>query len=244
MQFSKIPKFYNNLMEGVPYNYWVLYLENIFKKLNIFPSSIIDVCCGTGTVSEILHKKGYYVCGFDLSEGMIEEAKKNYPYINFFVANAKDFSVNRKFDVAISLFDSLNYIINTNELEQTFNSVYNHLYDDGVFIFDLNTEYALSENLFAQVNLNPDSEIRYIWNPTWDPINKLCTVDMVFKVNDEHGKEQEFKEIHIQKAYSQTKIKNMLTEAGFKNIMLYNAYRFTEPTDKSDRIFIVAKKGA
>lgn len=239
MQFNKIPKYYDLLMDGVPYRYWVSYLESVFEKVNFSPVSVLDVCCGTGTVAGILMKKKYSVAGFDLSEGMIEEAKKNYPDIDFTVQNASSFNLEKKFDCAISLFDSLNYITDKNDLQQAFYRVFIHLNRKGLFIFDMNTEYALANDLFAQVNMNEDSSVQYIWEPHWDRNTRICTVDMRFIVK-ETG--EDFRETHIQRAYGTDEIRQMLKTAGFDKICVYNAYRFTEPDEKSDRVFFVAEK--
>ena len=241
-QFKEISPYYDRLMHGVPYKYWVAYLEDIFRNLEIMPKDILDVACGTGVVSHLLTERDYKVTGFDLSETMIEVAKKNYPHIDFYCQNAKDFELSQTFDVAISLFDSLNYIINKDDLQSAFSQVFKHLKSGGFFIFDMNTEYALANNFFAQVNLNPNDYPQYIWEPDWDEREKICTVNMTFIVKEETGKKREFKEVHIQRAYGIEEITYMLKRSGFEVLNVYSAYRFSKPTKRSDRVYFVAKK--
>ena len=90
-QFNEISPYYDELMHGVPYKYWVAYIENIFRVLDINPVEILDVACGTGMVSNLLSERDYKLTGFDLSESMIKVAKEKYPHIDFFCQNAKDF---------------------------------------------------------------------------------------------------------------------------------------------------------
>lgn len=241
-QFKQISQYYDKLMNGVPYNFWVRYIETLFKEYNIFPTTILDVACGTGVVSNILSNKGYKVSGFDLSEGMIKVAKENFPNIDFTVQNAIDFSYDKKFDVAISLFDSLNYILNPNDLKSAFSNVFKHLSNRGYFIFDINTEYALANNLFAQIDLSPESDPQYIWEPKWDNETKLCTVNMTFIVKDENGDKIKFNETHVQRAYDLNHVSIMLKDVGYDKIDIYNAYRLDKPNKNSDRVFFVCEK--
>ncbi|MBQ7256843.1 MAG: class I SAM-dependent methyltransferase [Abditibacteriota bacterium] len=241
-QFNEISQYYDELMHGVPYKYWVAYIENIFRVLDIEPVEILDVACGTGMVSNLLSERNYKLTGFDLSESMIKVAKGKYPHIDFYCQNAKDFELNKTFDVAISLFDSLNYIINKSDLQSAFRQVYKHLKSPGYFIFDMNTEYALANDFFAQVNLSPDAYPQYIWEPDWNDRDKICTVNMTFIVKDEKGKKREFKEVHIQRAYGIEEITYMLKACGFNVLNVYSAYRFNKPTKRSDRVYFVAKR--
>ncbi|MBQ0105373.1 MAG: class I SAM-dependent methyltransferase [Armatimonadetes bacterium] len=242
MQFDKITEYYDRLMHGVAYDYWVSYLENLLETYDFYPKTILDVCCGTGTVANILNRKGYELTGFDLSHGMIREAKKNYPEIDFYVQNAKNFRIDKTFDLAISLFDSLNYITDKSELQSAFEQVLKHLNHNGMFIFDVNTEYALSNNLFAQINLNPESNPQYIWEPDWDENTKICTVNMQFICKNENGEEEKFTETHIQRAYGIQELNYMLIQAGFDVLNIYSAYRFSKPTKRSDRVFYICRK--
>lgn len=228
-------------MAGVPYVYWVKYIEDILDSLNFTPLSILDVACGTGVVSKKLFDKGFNVTGFDLSEDMIEVAKKNYEDIDFYVQNAKNFEIDKKFDLAVSLFDSLNYITNKNDLQSSFFQIRKHLNNNGYLIFDMNTEYALSNNFFAQINIEPDRYPHYVWTPTWDPKTKICEVKMVFHMKEDDGEIIEFKEYHVQRAYSLEELSYMLEKSGFEVVNIYSAYKFTKPTRRSDRVYFVCK---
>lgn len=241
-QYVNIPKYYDQLMASVPYKYWADYIEEIFKLLNFCPKSLLDVACGTGSMTKEFFDAGLEVAGIDLSEGMISYAKEKYPDIDFYVQDAKDINLNRKFDVAISLFDSLNYIIDKSNLQLVFKKVYEHLNENGYFIFDVNTIYALSNNFFRQSNLEEGVYPHYIWKPRWDPSTRLCTVDMIFECKDTDGKVVEFKEKHVQKGYKISELSRMLELAGFEVVDVFNAYLFTKPNRRSDRVYYVAKK--
>jgi SAM-dependent methyltransferase len=240
-QFGKLAPHYDALMAGVPYRLWVNYIEQILKKINYQPKSILDVACGTGTVSDILYKHGYNVTGFDLSEDMIESARTKHPHIEFHAMDAETFEFDKKFDMAVSLFDSLNYIIEPQKLASSIKQVGKHLKDGGIFIFDVNTIYALSNHFFDQANLDSTRYPKYIWNSQYDHSTRICTVNMTFEVLEDN-EVKEFREVHVQKGYTLEELTGMLVDASFEVIDIYNAYKFRKPTRRSDRVFFVARK--
>ena len=241
-QYSNIPKFYDQLMNNIPYKFWLYYIKEILKLIDYNPQNLLDVACGTGTMTKEFKDAGLEVFGIDLSEGMIEHAKKKYPDIDFKVCNASDFDLYKTFDLAISLFDSLNYITEKLDLQNAFISINKHLNPNGYLIFDVNTIYALSNNFFQQTNLETDNYPHYVWKPYWDKSTRICTVNMTFECKDENGDIMSFKETHLQKGYQISELAYMLEKAGFEVIHIFNAYKFTKPTKRSDRVYYVAKK--
>ncbi|MEN6372422.1 MAG: class I SAM-dependent methyltransferase [Armatimonadota bacterium] len=242
-QFIDITEHYDDLMANVPYRLWVDYIENILKKLNYHPRTVLDVACGTGTVDELLVEHGYEVTGADIAPGMIEVARRktvaSETNIEYHVSDAAELSLGRKFDLAISLFDSLNYITDESRLAQAMKRVGEHVVPGGYFIFDVNTEYALAHGFFNQTNLG--SYPRYVWNSSYDRATRICSVTMVFEVLED-GKPRQFTEVHKQKAYKLDELDAMLIAAGFETIARYHAYKFKQPTRRSDRVFFVARK--
>jgi SAM-dependent methyltransferase len=242
-QFIDIADYYDDLMAGVPYRLWVDYLEELLKGINFHPRTVLDVACGTGSVSEIIADRGYQVTGVDLSAGMIEvarqKAEKNESGVDYHVQDAAELSLGRQFDLAISLFDSLNYITDEDHLAKAIKRVGEHVVEGGYFIFDVNTEYALSHGFFNQSNLG--SYPRYVWSSSFDRSTRICTVKMVFEVLD-HGAARQFTEVHRQKAYRLDELDSMLRDAGFETVARYHAYKFRQPTRRSDRVFFVARK--
>ncbi len=102
--------------------------------------AVLDLCCGTGQLAAELSRRGYRTTGLDGSEGMIEIARKNAPDVDFVVQDARNIALSRKFAAAFSTFDSLNHVMNLDELEQVFRSVFAVLEGGGYFVFDLNME--------------------------------------------------------------------------------------------------------
>lgn len=226
-------------MSSVPYHMWVGYYLLLLSQQDVHPKTILDVCCGTGTMCEMLFEEGFQTAGLDLSPGMIEEAKrkaaaKQLP-IEYWCMDASTFELNRRFDAALSFYDSLNNIIEPERLQMAFHRIAQHLPPGGSLIFDLNAAYAFEQHMFDQQSLKPDAPLRYKWVGDWDPVARLITVHMKFWYKGE-----EFEETHVQRAYDEDMIREMLTIAGFVEIEAYHSYTLDPPRKKSDRLHYAA----
>lgn len=228
-------------MASVPYGMWVEYLEALLKRVGFTGHAALDAACGTGNVSELLSQRGYDVVGVDISPQMIEAAKKKSEHVEYFVQDLAELELDRKFDLAISLFDSLNYITDADTLSRAVKRVAQHVVEGGYFIFDVNTIYALAHHFFDQANLASDHYPHYIWSSEYDHTTRICTVNMTFEVM-ENGRTRQFREVHIQRGHSLEELEQMLINAGFEVVETLHAYRFRKPTRRSDRVFFVARK--
>jgi ubiquinone/menaquinone biosynthesis C-methylase UbiE len=246
-QFIEIAPLYDTLMTGVPYQEWVAYLRKLLSLRNASPRHVLDLACGTGNVSELLAAQGMKVNGVDIAPAMIAEARRKAAGagldIDFFVQDAAELDLpGRRFDLCVSLFDSLNYILEPERLEMAMERVAAHLTPNGLFIFDLNSEYALRNHFFDQNNMNPAEPLRYHWVSDYFPDTHLCRVRMTFWRDDENGDPYEFEEVHWQYAYAMTDVVDMLTRAGFEDITPYQAYTLRAPARASDRIYYIARR--
>ena len=248
-QFIAVASVYDHLMETVPYADWVTYLRRLLETRGARPRRILDLACGTGNVTELLADAGYSMTGVDIAAGMIAEAerkaKASHRSIAYHVQDAGLLDLpGERFDLCISLFDSLNYITDPAHLQRAFERVALHLTRNGLFIFDMNSDLALREHFFDQSILEPDAPLRYDWRSAYFPDTRLCRVHMKFWVREPDGGERYFEEDHWQFAYTADEIKQMLAVAGFEEINLYQAYSLRAVNRATDRIFYVARKSA
>jgi ubiquinone/menaquinone biosynthesis C-methylase UbiE len=243
--FSAVTPYYDELMAGVPYRYWVKYVEDIWRRYDLAPRSVLDVACGTGTTSRLLKAREYEIAGVDLSAGMIavarQRANEEGLAIEYRCQNAAEMDFGeRRFDAAISLFDSLNYILEPERLRAAFARVFAHLAPGGSFLFDLNTEYAYLQNMFDQTCSRKSAPLHYRWRSRYDSARRICTVNMYFSYDHGSGRRERFKEVHRQRCHSVEEVRAWLTEAGFASVDVYDAYSFNPPWPSSDRLFYMA----
>jgi len=243
-QFTEIAPFYDALMAGVPYRYWVDYVEEILQELDYHPRTVLDAACGTGNVSEILAGRGYEVTGVDISLDMIQVAvakEHGGSDVRYIVQDIAELSLGRTFDLILSLFDSLNYMVEPERLQAAIERVADHLVPGGIFIFDVNTEYALAHGYFNQTNIGSRAYPKYVWASEYDKEARVCSITMVFEVLD-GGSRRQFTEIHRQRAYSLEELGLVLGKAEMETLNTYHAYSFKKPGRRSDRVFFVARK--
>ncbi|OPZ82879.1 MAG: Ubiquinone/menaquinone biosynthesis C-methyltransferase UbiE [bacterium ADurb.Bin429] len=243
-QFDKVAPYYDEIMSVVPYHQWVQYLRRLFKRFGWKPRRILDLATGTGTVALLLAEHGYRITGVDLSEPMLTIARRKAAEagvgdVTFLCQDATRLDLPPSFDVVISLFDSLNYILTSKGLRDAFASVYRALTPGGGFIFDLNSEFTLEHNLFSQDNLwDADADVKHVWKARYNAHTRIATVEMLFYLPNGGV----FREIHLERAHRHTDVITFLRQAGFEFLDAYDAYTFLPAGKRSERIFYVARK--
>ena len=171
-QYTNFAKVYDLFMDNVPYDKWVEQIKDILYKENIKDGLICDLGCGTGAITERLANLGYDMIGIDNSYDMLDVAmEKKYASGNdilYLCQDMREFELYGTVRAIISRCDSLNYIRELSELKEVFYWVNNYLDPNGLFIFDMNTEYKyqniLGDNTFAEVR----EQASFIWENTYD----------------------------------------------------------------------------
>ena len=239
--FGPVAPYYDELMKFVPYRMWIGYYFLLLAQQDVHPKKVLDVCCGTGTMCQMLTREGFDVSGFDLSPGMIEAAREKAASkklnIRYEVQDAAELDMGEQYDSAYSFFDSLNNILDPARLQLAFERIAAHLTPGGSFIFDLNTSVAFEERMFDQENLRANAKLRYKWVGDWNDQTRLITVNMRF-----WHKGEEFREVHVQRAYDKEEVFEMLRLAGFDQIQAYHSYTLNPPRAMSDRLHYTAVK--
>ncbi|MDR7870401.1 MAG: class I SAM-dependent methyltransferase [Tissierellaceae bacterium] len=236
---------YDELMNDFDYEKWFEYIQEIFIKYNKKPVNILEMACGTGSLSYYIGKEGYKLTCFDLSEEMLSIAYdklKRYKNIKILRQDMTNFNVNKKFDSVISICDSINYILDKKDLLKTFTNVYNHLNDDGMFIFDINSYYKLKEVIGNNTFVEDRDNIFYTWQNFYDDESDICDFFLTFFYAEDGDNFIRFDEEHQEKAYKTEEIEILLKEVGFKSVDVYDAFTFDSPGKRSERINYVATK--
>lgn len=248
-QYNALPPIYDALMAGVPYRVWLSRMEKAVRLRGRSPKSVLDVACGTGTITELLFSRGYRpVVGFDIAPGMVQiaqtKAKAKNLEIDYHVSDVAELDLGgQTFDWLVSVFDSLNYILDPERLQEGFRRLYAHAAPGAVLTFDLNSVYALRQNLFTQKEIN--GPIEHDWRARWSEAEQLCTVEMDFWVTDSHTKERRyFHERHLQRAYTLDQLKAWLAAAGWTNTEVFGNYGEKAPNARSDRWLFVTERPA
>lgn len=235
-EFSQI---YDILMDDVDYNKWVSFIKNKLRS----SKNILEAACGTGNITTILLEDNYKVTAFDISSDMLmrayEKIRKNSA-VKLLNQDMVNFSIADKFDCALCCCDGVNYI-DINKVSLFFQNIYNHLCEEGIFIFDISTEYKYNV-LFNETYVYDDENIFYVWENFFDDNNKYVNMEINFFVKESFEKYHRITEQQIQYIHKIEEIKIELEKIGFKNIRIYDDYNENTVNNNSLRAVFVVEK--
>lgn len=243
--YNEFAQIYDELMDDFDYENWFGYIEDIFKKYDKKPRNILEMACGTGNISYYFGNTGYRLTAFDISEEMLAKAYKKlgrFKNIKLLKQDMIDFKLNEKFDVVISLCDSVNYVLESRDLKKTFKNVYEHLDQDGIFIFDINSYYKLKHIIGNNTFIEDREDIYYIWQNEYEEDRDIANFYLTFFHREGEDCFKRFDEVHRERAYKVEEIKNTLKDVGFNKIDIYEGFTFNEIKDETQRINFVAMK--
>ena len=240
--YYALADFYDELTSNVSYSDRAKYFDSIIKKFGNGGKLLLDLGCGTGRMCEEMAKFGYDVIGADLSIDMLSIAQQNRKGdILYICQDMREIELYNPCDIVISTLDTVNHLINEEDVQKCFNSVYENLNDNGIFAFDTNTLYK-HEHIMGNNSFVYDMENVYcVWSSEFDKktyINKI-TIDIFEKDGDAYFRSGEnFKE----RAYPTETVKEMLNKAGFTVVGVFDSDSENEPREDSERIIYIARK--
>ena len=245
-QYTNFAKVYDLFMDNVPYDKWVEQIKDILYKENIKDGLICDLGCGTGAITERLAKLGYDMIGIDNSYDMLDVAmEKKYASGNdilYLCQDMREFELYGTVRAIISRCDSLNYIRELSELKEVFAWVNNYLDPNGLFIFDMNTEYKyqniLGDNTFAEVR----EQASFIWENTYDIDKRINEYDLNLFIKLEGDNYKKFEERHVQKAYTFDEILSAIDSSNMVLEKYLDADTYGDVSEKTERILFVARE--
>jgi len=243
--YGDFASIYDNFIEA-PYEQWAQYIEEIWRKHGVAPKMVLDLACGTGSLTHIMAAKGYDMIGVDVSPEMlaIARAKGNVDsQILFLQQDMREFELYGTVDAVVCVCDGINYLTEPADLDRVLALVRNYLNPGGLFIFDINSPYKyeniLAENTFAHT----DETAAYIWENFYDANERINEYDMTFFVADGGGcYYRRFEETHVQRAYSIEEIKSALESADLEYLAHYAELTLDSPEADCQRIFFVTRK--
>lgn len=208
--------------------------------------SVLDLGCGTGTLSLRLAERGFKVTGVDLSPDMLTVARDKciFSGLDILLLNQDvcSFILPVRVDAVISTLDCFNYILNPDDLKRAFQLSYDNLETGGVFAFDIASEYKLSSMLGCNSFIFDEDSVFFTWECEYNPNDKTANQYMNFFMRNKGKTYTRECEMHKQRAYSVEDIVSLLFNAGFTGIEYYDGFSFNSIRDSSERIFFTAVK--
>ena len=241
--YTSFAQVYDLFMDNVPYEEWGAYLYALLKEYEIEDGLLLDLGCGTGKLTRIMESFGYDMIGIDNSYEMLDIAREaSGENILYLLQDMREFELYGTVRAIYSACDSINYILEEEELLEVFRLVNNYLDPKGLFVFDINSPYKYGELLAEYTFAENREEGSFIWENYYDEEEHINEYDLTLYIKNQENSFQRFQEVHYQKCYELSTITRLLEEAGMEFIIAYDAYTKEPVTEESERILIVARE--
>lgn len=243
--YSDFASIYDILIEeDVDYKKWSNKILEICKELKVENRDYLDLACGTGNITIELYKNFGSTHAIDLSQEMLtiarEKLSKQGIKPKLSCQDLRNLKLNKKFDLITCVLDGTNYLLSSDDLLKYFNGVKEHLKDNGVFIFDINSYYKLSKVLGNNIFSYDSDEVTYVWNNSFE--EDLCNMDIIFFVKNEDETYERIDESHVERAYAVEEIEDLIKKSGLKVIKKLDNYSEELINEKTERIVFIVKK--
>lgn len=236
---------YDRLTYDVDYSAWADYIEKHFAKTPLPGRTVLDLACGTGSLTRELALRGYEMIGADQSPEMLAEAaEKNRgaaPIEPIFLCQSMEkLDLYGTIDACVCCLDSVNYVTDPKKLARAFQRVHLFLMPGGLFLFDVNTPEKLA-GLDGQVFLDETEDAYCVWRAEFS--RRICTYFMdIFRLDPSTGQWDRGEELHRERAYTVEELTTLLEGAGFVDVRTWGERKLRPPRPGEQRIFFTARK--
>lgn len=261
---------YDTFMDDTPYVEWCDFIKTMIMEhgisrpvrtedtLDSEKNLVLDLGCGTGTLTELMADAGFDMIGIDNSADMLElamEKKQQSGHeILYLLQDMREFELYSTVGTVISVCDSLNYMLSEEDLLQVFKLVNNYLFPGGIFLFDFNTVYKYAEVIGDATIAENREDCSFIWENYYHPDEEINEYEVTVFVREGFlesisgsldGKGdcyRKFSETHFQRGYTVEQIVRLLQTAGLRTERILDADSRGEVSAESGRIFVMARK--
>ena len=244
--YEALAAVYDRLRGEVDYAAWADFFERCFKRFGISPSLVLDLGCGTGSMTLELATRGYDMIGVDASEEMLSKAmesmyKRGQGGVLFLQQDMRDFELYGTVGAIVSTLDCVNYLTADGDLDRCFSLAHNYLDPDGLFLFDVNTPYKFHTVYGDNAYILEDEGSLCAWQNEFDTQSGLCHFYLSIFSEQRDGRYLREDEEHLERCYTREQLTDALTRAGFADICFFGDFDFGAPTDSTERWFVVAR---
>lgn len=273
--YTDFASVYDTFMDDTPYEEWAEYITQLLRRYGVSDEQehmvsagdvhaealaaernvVVDLGCGTGTLTELMADQGFDMIGIDNSQEMLNIAfarrAQSGKEILYLLQDMREFELYGTVGAVVSVCDSLNYLLEEEDLRKTFRLVNNYLYPGGVFLFDFNTVYKY-ETVIGDATIAENREdCSFIWENYYhseDGINEYDVTVFVRLEEEEQRCDREddgtfrrFTETHYQRGYTEQEMRRLIEEAGMEFVTAVDADTHGEVREESERIYMLAR---
>ena len=242
--YESLAGHYDALTEDVDYQRRADFIEKLLCRSRRPVHTILDLACGTGTMTCLLAKRGYEMISVDASEDMLLAAREKAAVLTgepplFLHQEMQHLDLYDTVDAAICCLDSINSLTDIRDLRKTLERLRLFISPGGLLVFDINSVCKL-QSLDGQVWLDETEDVYCVWRTEYEKRSKICSYYMdIFTLQPDGSWQRDFEQ-HRQRAYSVEELKSLLLEAGFERIRTFGDCRMSAPRENEQRIYFTA----
>ncbi len=246
-KYSDFAFYYDGLTQNIDYKKRAEYFDVLIKKYRKSDGNyLVDLACGTGSLSEEFCILGYDIIGIDYSEEMLSLAlDKKYDTgsdIQYVCQDMTEFELYGEADIIICALDSINHLNSAEDIKKTIERVSLFTKPDGLFIFDANTVYKhkniLGNNSFVYEN----DQVFCVWQNTYHEKDNRVDIFLDFFEKQDDDTYKRYSEDFSEIAIPTNRMDEYLTDAGFEVLAHFDDDSTDPVHDESQRIIFVARK--
>lgn len=241
--YTRFAEVYDLFMEDIPYEVWKDFLVKTLHKEGITQGLVCELGCGTGRMTRLLAQSGYDLIGIDASQEMLSIARtQDSTGILYLEQDMREFELYGTVRAVVSICDTVNYLLEEQELLQVFRLVNNYLDPGGIFLFDLNTEYKFRELMGTQTFCEHRKEGSLIWENYYDEKERVNEYALTMFLRREQGLYQKYEEIHYERCYALSEVAGLLEQAGMQFVSACDGEDHGPVREDSERIYVLARE--
>jgi len=243
MAYTSFAEYYDALTVNIDYEEIARYYNQLNEKFGGLKGILLDLACGTGSLSVIFSRMGYDVIGTDISPEMLSIAvSKDHEGIEFLCQSMTELDMFGTIDGTVCSLDSINHLDNIDEVRQTFEKVSLFSNKGALFMFDVNTPYKHEHILADNTFVYDTDEVYCVWQNEYQGDGRTDIYLDFFAEDEESGMYDRYSDDFSETAYPAEKIKELLIGAGFEICACYEYLTENEPTEESEKLTFVARK--
>ncbi|WP_297596321.1 class I SAM-dependent methyltransferase [uncultured Cetobacterium sp.] len=236
MYYKNFAKVYDKFMQHCDYDEWAKLIEGLIEESKVEGKKLLDLGCGTGETL-IRLKENYECSGLDLSADMLTIANKKLKNkgVKLFLGDMREFNTGEKYDIIISLFDTVNHLTSIEDLDDLMKSIKDSLNPEGVYIFDVINREFMEKMFPGGIYYDNRKDMTIIWEHFEE--EDLDIVEAVYFVKNKAGHYEKLKEVYEKRIFQEFEIRKIVEK---NNLNLLSISK----NDKiaGERFFYIVKK--
>ncbi len=240
--YEYLAGFYDELMRDADYTRRADFVEKLLRRARRDVRTVLDLACGTGTMTCLLTERGYELISVDASEDMLMQAREKAQGLRgipplFLHQTMTGLDLNDTVDAAVCCMDSLNYLTRPRDVRRAFERLRLFISPGGALVFDVHGRSKL-EAMDGQVYLDEGEDVFCVWRTGFRRDVLDYCVDLFTQRPD--GAWERGTELHRQRWYGTEELTQWLSEAGFTDIRAWGDCRARRPRADEERIYFSA----